>query len=141
MWKAAPTLTVAFWGKEQRLGTSVSSEPDWLPVCSCQGYALCPRRTHMWMASVHAHAYAQAANTHATALDVFFLVFLLIPCILCSPFGHNYDCFAGSVLQLSRVEQMSTAQKDPMLLHSRTNEDVKKSSSVEQENRGKRQKE
>lgn len=83
------------------------------------------------MASVCVHAHTPPLQVRTPAhLDVFFLIFLLISCILCSPFGHNYYCFAGSVLQLSRVEQMSTAPKDPMLLHSRTNEDVKKGSSV-----------
>lgn len=76
------------------------------------------------------HSETPAAFTcpgqNIITLGIFFLVFYLISCILCCLFRRNYYCFAELVLWLSRVEQMLTALKDPMLLHSRTNEDVKK---------------
>lgn len=124
MEKPAPALGVAFWRKEQGLGNLEKSEPDGFPIHYPQENDFCPQCTYRNGLSASTHPHSRLEHQHTGC------IFFLISCILCSPFRHNYYCFAGSVLQLSRVEQMSTAPKDPMLLHSRTNEDVKKGSSV-----------
>lgn len=62
-------------------------------------------------------------HTHYVA---FSLVFLFSPCFLSVRLGIIRIALPAWLLQLSRVEQMSTALKDLVLLHSRTNEDVKK---------------
>lgn len=83
---------------------------------------MCPQRTlSQWPSCVY--MYADDGLTSTCCMFSGFPSQLLYPF---SPFGHNYDCSAGLVLQLSRAKQMSTALKDLVLLHSRTNENVKK---------------
>lgn len=47
--------SVALWRREQGLGNSEDSEPDWSPVHCSEEDDLCPQYTHVCVVSVHVH--------------------------------------------------------------------------------------